>query len=133
MGNSFWDGNHTRPVNRQASRDTGVPYESEHGRNSNTNRSHYKKGTNESQSNSSGCFIATECYESSLHPDVVLLKTFRDECLLKLKFGEILIKTYYRISPTIANYLSTKPIFKPLVLNFIIKPITGVIKANIIR
>lgn len=48
-----------------------------------------------------GCFIATAAYGSSGHPDVVLLRTFRDQILAKSLLGRAFSRFYYYISPTL--------------------------------
>lgn len=56
-------------------------------------------------SSSSGCYIATMAYGSYDHPQVRLLRNFRDEILAKSFFGRAFIKTYYFVSPKLVSLL----------------------------
>jgi Tol biopolymer transport system component len=53
-----------------------------------------------------GCFIATAAYGSSLEPHVMTLRQFRDEYLLTNKLGTKLVGTYYKYSPSVANFIA---------------------------
>ena len=72
-----------------------------------------------------GCFIATAAYSDYDHPDVQLLRKFRDRYLLTSSFGRILVDMYYRYSPTLARYMAKHTPIKVLVrFNFI--PVIGI-------
>jgi hypothetical protein len=52
-----------------------------------------------------GCYIATAVYGSYDAPQVMTLRRFRDEVLSRSAFGRWFIRTYYRLSPPIAERL----------------------------
>lgn len=56
------------------------------------------------------CFIATAVYGDYHAPEVIALRRFRDETLEPAAFGRVVISSYYRISPPIADYLRHKPV-----------------------
>jgi hypothetical protein len=51
---------------------------------------------------SSACFIATAAYGTSLHPDIDILRLWRDNTLSITAAGRAFIYIYYKISPPIA-------------------------------
>lgn len=61
---------------------------------------------------SSGCFIATAAYGSYLHPQVQLLRNFRDEFLLTNDPGRVLVAFYYRCSPPLADFIAGRPVLR---------------------
>lgn len=70
------------------------------------------------------CYIATMVYEDINHPQVELLRQFRDNVLIKSFIGRVFIKYYYQYSPSLVeklkNYKKTNYIIKR-VLDLIIK------------
>ena len=61
------------------------------------------------------CFIATAVYGSSESPEVLILRSFRDTFLLPTNIGTLFVKTYYRCSPPIADYLANSFYLKRVV------------------
>jgi hypothetical protein len=65
-------------------------------------------GNLKNQNNSSdggGCYIATMAYGDYEHPQVVILRNFRDETLAKSLLGRWFVKTYYHYSPILVEKL----------------------------
>ena len=62
-----------------------------------------------------GCFIATAVYGTPLDSHVVSLREFRDEKLMKSELGADFVQTYYKYSPPIAEYISTRENLKSIV------------------
>ena len=61
------------------------------------------------------CFIATACYGTPMAEDVITLRRFRDECLLTNAPGRLFVKTYYRTSPPIADFIAKHSVLKSTV------------------
>lgn len=59
----------------------------------------------EKQKKQGGCYIATAVYGDYNAPQTMVLRKYRDEHLNKHILGRIFIRTYYLLSPPIANYL----------------------------
>jgi hypothetical protein len=63
----------------------------------------------------SGCFIATAAYGSYLHPQVQILRDFRDTWLLTNAPGRVFVAFYYRCSPPVAGFIAQYEILRLLV------------------
>ncbi len=66
-------------------------------------------------SSTSRCFIATAAYGTPEEPEVMVLRHFRDETLLKSKAGQAFVDGYYEISPPIADYIRDKESLRAVV------------------
>lgn len=62
----------------------------------------------------SGCFIATASYGEDSE-EVEILRRWRDEKLYHNLFGRLFVRTYYGVSPPIANFISKKPFLQRVV------------------
>lgn len=72
--------------------------------------------SNRSSNTSGGCYIATMAYGNYDHPQVVILRRFRDEVLYKTVSGRYFIKIYYYCSPKLVKKLKNKQ-----TINFVIR------------
>jgi hypothetical protein len=75
-------------------------------------------------SSSGDCYIATMAYGSYEHPQVMILRQFRDTVLDKSILGKWFIKAYYRYSPTLVEKLKDKKTANDVIrkiLNMLIK------------
>lgn len=73
--------------------------------------------------NKKGCYIATVCYGDCNAPQVLAFKQYRDNFLMKRKFGQNIIKIYYKVSPYLANKLKKHIILNHMVRKLILDPI----------
>ena len=58
------------------------------------------------------CFVATACFDSPHQQTVITLRRFREVVLKKHTFGRALVKSYYRISPPLAEAIRGYPILR---------------------
>ncbi len=52
-----------------------------------------------------GCFVATAAYGSRTHPDVVALRRFRDEVLVRSAPGRAFVAAYRVLGPRMARFV----------------------------
>ncbi len=83
----------------------------------------YNRKLSENKSASEGCYIATMAYGDYNHPQVMLLRGFRDNYLAQRNWGRKFIKTYYKYSPklveTLKNHATINRIIRILLDCFI--------------
>jgi len=60
------------------------------------------------------CFVATAAYGDPSHPDVEVLRRFRDRYLMRSRAGRAFVKLYYRYSPPLAEFVAKRPVLKAL-------------------
>lgn len=71
-----------------------------------------------------GCFIATAAYGDYDQSGVMLLRRFRDQCLLTNEPGQWMVETYYRLSPPIADQIAQSPLLRAVV-RILLLPLVG--------
>lgn len=94
--------------------------------NFNQAESYLNRMLNDVKSKNGGCYIATMAYGDYDHPQVLILRKFRDEKLSKSSFGRWFIKTYYHYSPKLVEQLKDSKLINSTIrslLNLIIKMI----------
>ncbi len=58
------------------------------------------------------CFVATVAYGDIDHPDLDLLRHFRDHVLIRSDIGRHFVALYYRIGPHLARFISGYPVLR---------------------
>lgn len=82
------------------------------------------------KSRKDGCFIATAVYDSYNAPEVIILREFRDEVLLKTNYGRAIVRYYYMVSPLVAKFISRKELLKKWVKLIMTEPIVRYLRKN---
>jgi HEAT repeat protein len=72
------------------------------------------------------CFVATATMGSHNHPCVLVLRCFRDQCLLPTRFGTYIVRQYYEFSPPFADWLEPRPAARRLTRVLLIQPVAAV-------
>lgn len=73
-----------------------------------------------SSSNNSDCFVATAAFGTPLQYEIQLLRDYRDNKLRYTGSGRKFISTYYKVGPTVANFIRKYPVFQA--------PVRGMVK-----
>ena len=60
------------------------------------------------------CFVASAVYEDPNHPDVIVLRKYRDDILAKNFLGRVFIKIYWVLGPRLAVMVGGHPRTKAL-------------------
>lgn len=61
-------------------------------------------GTLHMETSSNKCYVATATYQNAYHPNVVILRDFRDRYLRRTLAGKVFIYCYYRIGKYLAVF-----------------------------
>ena len=59
-----------------------------------------------------GCFIATAVYGTDIHPNLIVLRSFRDNFLASFVLGRKFIQFYYKRGPKFALKVSSNKFLK---------------------
>ncbi|MFO7651082.1 MAG: CFI-box-CTERM domain-containing protein [bacterium] len=73
------------------------------------------------------CFIATAAYGTPDEPEVVLLRSFRDQRLLTSAAGRQFVAAYYACSPPIARLIEKSPLARAAT-RVLLRPVTGAVR-----
>lgn len=65
--------------------------------------------------NKKDCFIATAAYGTSMAEEVQILRKFRNEYLLSNPLGRAFVQVYYKISPTVAEFIRENALLRTIV------------------
>jgi hypothetical protein len=76
------------------------------------------------------CFIATACYGNYDAPEVLKLRHYRDNVLIKTYFGRVAVSIYYHTSPPIAKFIDKSGFLKLIVRRYLLTPIVSKISQN---
>ena len=74
------------------------------------------------------CFIATAAYGSETAAELDTLRLFRDRVLMQSGPGRLLIDTYYRLSPPLAEYIAQHEGVRVLVRELALDPVVEILK-----
>lgn len=75
----------------------------------------------EAEQKSKACYIATMCYGDYSHPQVLVLRDFRDSVLLQHSWGQAFVQFYYRNSPNWVEHLKNKRLINKIIRNLLDK------------
>ena len=74
-----------------------------------------------------GCFVATAAYGTRNHPDVVMLREFRDNVLVKSWAGRRFVKAYWVAGPLMAKFIKPDRSSGRL-MRVLLRPLINVLK-----
>jgi ribosomal protein L7/L12 len=72
-----------------------------------------------------GCFVATACYGDYNSPEVLVLRAYRDTVLLQSRWGKVMVKIYYLISPYLAGVIARSGTAKRFIRKNILAPVVA--------
>ena len=78
------------------------------------------------QKQSPGCFVITATMGNEGHPAVSLLRTFRDELLVKSRAGAAAVAWYYKYGPKVARRIENSLVARSVSYPFVVVPAVSV-------
>ena len=84
------------------------------------------------QNRKTGCFIATICYGDYEHPDVIILRHYRDRIKQANWIGNFVVNLYYLVSPGLAEALRGRYRITEAIRIIILKPIVRKLKQSLV-
>lgn len=91
------------------------------------------EASNKKNESKGSCFIATATMGSYDHPEVMELRNFRDNWILKKKWGEGFVTWYYHYGSIVAKFIEKSFVLKKLSYLLIVKPLYILSKLIIIK
>ena len=82
----------------------------------------------EGQEKEGQCFVVTAVYGSPLAQEVNTMRIFRDEFLLRYQAGRLFVSTYYRVSPTAAQFISNRRPLRNFLRTVLLAPTVSMVK-----
>jgi hypothetical protein len=74
------------------------------------------------------CFIATAAYGTETASQLVILRDFRDQVLLKNALGSRFVATYYKLSPPIAAFIAKNDFLRAVVREMFVNPVVSLLQ-----
>lgn len=74
------------------------------------------------------CFIATAAYGTETASELDILRDFRDQVLLDNALGSRFVRTYYRVSPAVAEFIARSDLLRAIVREALINPVVHVLQ-----
>lgn len=87
--------------------------------------------TSASKQKSEGCYIATMAYGSYNHPQVMILRWYRDNILKRELWGRLFIRIYYHISPKLVVVLKGHNVINKVIRFILDKQVQRIIEREI--
>lgn len=76
------------------------------------------------------CFIATAAFKDEAAKEVVELRAFRDQVLMRHPWGRHFVRCYYAVSPPVARLIGSYTLLQWLTRNAFIRPLTRLLRVR---